>query len=135
MILAHSPDCYVEHGREAVRLFKDLETDTDEQLRFKESCVAYAEEVLKKAEDDYEECVNNPLSEEEEEEQLRKFSDHMDEVTGLFANIMDEQEGSGSSSGDDTAESSDTRQALPEETAATSSTTSPGFELGTKPEK
>lgn len=108
LILAHSPDCYVTHAREAVRHYKDLYTETETQLRWKGQRVAVAERVLEKAEQDAKDLAENPLTEEEYEEQMREFSDAMDEQMDAWKKFEleggseesddeKEQEGAGSS--------------------------------------
>ena len=59
MILAHSPDDYVFHAEQAVKLFKELYSDPTEppdedQRRSQEKLVASAEKVLRQAREDAE---------------------------------------------------------------------------------
>lgn len=78
-ILAHSPDCYVHHGREAVRLYKQLSEKTPEQAENKAGLVAWAERVLAKAERDAAELAANPLTEEEYQKHMVEYYRRMEE--------------------------------------------------------
>lgn len=78
-ILAHSPDCYVHHGREAVRLYKQLKVETPSQEKHKAGLVAWAEQVLEKAERDAAELAANPLTEEEYQEHMEEYYKRVEE--------------------------------------------------------
>lgn len=71
LILAHSPDDYVYHAREALRLYELLYTDlptgrppTENQLASKEALVTDAKRVLEKALQDEEEYAPDEMDEE-----------------------------------------------------------------------
>lgn len=80
LILAHSPDCYVHHGREAVRFYKQLKEETPVQAENKAELVAYAEKVLEKAERDKAALDAKPLTEEEYDEHMNEFYKRQEEM-------------------------------------------------------
>ncbi|KAK0347904.1 hypothetical protein LTR91_023937 [Friedmanniomyces endolithicus] len=96
LILAHSPDQYVHHAKEALRLYEALHVDsesepTEKQRRSKATLIAAARAALKKAEADAKVYADAGDGEEDEldEEELKNIIE--EDVERVVARMDKEQ--------------------------------------------
>ncbi|TPX06735.1 uncharacterized protein E0L32_002231 [Thyridium curvatum] len=110
LILAHSPDCYVQHAKKAVELYHLIRTTTNEDIEHRDRLIKLAEEVLEKAEHDHAIYSSQELTEEE-------YNTAMEEAARFQMDAEAEMYGynqpNGEQEGDDSQGSSATAQKTP----------------------
>lgn len=72
-LLAHSPDCYVEHAREALRIYEKIKTHCDGDTKWAEERVAAAETLLREADEDKKK-YSEPMTDEEYDQAMIEAS-------------------------------------------------------------
>lgn len=90
-LLAHSPDCYVEHAREALRIYEKIKTHCDGDTRWAEERVAAAETLLREAEEDKKK-YSEPMTDEEYDQAMIEASDAKYQADQAWPQLVSDDE-------------------------------------------
>ncbi|TPX08653.1 uncharacterized protein E0L32_009842 [Thyridium curvatum] len=90
-LLAHSPDCYVEHAREALRIYEKIKTHCDGDTKWAEERVAAAETLLREAEEDKKK-YSEPMTDEEYDQAMIEASDAKYQADQAWPHLVSEDE-------------------------------------------